>query len=296
MDAQADHIIGTGKYRYRFRRDWARLPRWWSFGSDAPGARPPQTAVHGAVAANGDVYVLARADHPVTVFDGDGNFVSAWGEAEFTPFVHGMRIAPDGTIWITDSGNHTIKQFTPDGRKLHTLGTADFPAPTLYGNPFNMPTGVAFHPNGDMYVSDGYGNRRVHRFAPDGERRYSFGEPGTAPGQFAIVHFIEIDAAGRIYIADRENQRIQLFDADGAHLLDWTGFDMPSDLAFGNGIIVVGGRDGLSIWGPEREPLARWAADEPHKGAFNIHGVWLDADDNIFLAHFDRTVSKLTRI
>ncbi|WP_374298098.1 peptidyl-alpha-hydroxyglycine alpha-amidating lyase family protein [Sphingomonas sp.] len=295
MDAQTDITIGEGRFRYRFRRDWARLPRWWNFGEAAEG-RPPQTAVHGGVAANGDVYVLARAAHPVTVFDGDGNFITSWGEGEFSPFVHGLRIAPDGTVWITDSGNHTVKQFTPDGRKLRTLGVADSPAPTLYGNPFNMPTGVAFHPNGDMYASDGYGNRRVHRFGADGTRKESFGGPGTGPGEFAIVHFIEIDAQGRIYIADRENQRIQVFDAEGRHLADWTGFDMPSDLAFGDGMIVVGGRDGLSIWTPEREPLARWDADAPHKGAFNIHGVWLDRQDNIFLAHFDRTVSKLTRI
>lgn len=296
MSPGEDPIIGKGKHRYRFRRDWARLPRWWSFGDDSPSPRPPQTAVQGAVAANGDVYVLARAKHPVMLFDADGNFISSWGEGRFTPFVHGLAIAPDGHVWITDSGNHTIIEHLPDGTKLRTLGTADFPAPTFWGNPFNMPTGVAFGSDGDLFISDGYGNRRVHRFAPDGTRRHSFGEPGNGPGQFAIVHYIEIDAKDRLYVVDRENDRIQLFDTEGTHLADWTGFDQPSDLAFGKKTIVVGGRDGLSIWSLDRKLAIRWDRHTPHTDAFNIHGVWLDAEENIYLAHFDRTVSKLTRL
>ncbi len=294
--SQTDPIIAAGTHRYGFRRDWARLPRWWGFGTDAPGPRPPQTAVQGAVAANGDVYVLARAPHPVTVFDGAGNFVSSWGEGRFTPFVHGIRIAPDGAIWITDAGNHTLTEHTPDGRVLRVLGTPDFPAPTLAGNPFNMPTGVAFASNGDLYVSDGYGNRRVHCFAPDLARRHSWGGPGTGPGEFALVHYIEIDAKDRIYICDRENQRIQIFDLAGSHLADWTGFLAPSDLAFGADSIVVGAQDGLTIWSLDRALLAQFPRDVAGADSLNIHGVWLDAAENIYLAMFDRTVSKLTRI
>ena len=294
--SQADPIIGKGKHRYSFRRNWARLPRWWAFGEDSATPRPPQTAVQGAVAANGDVYVLARAPHPVTVFDAEGNFITSWGEGRFTPFVHGLTIAPDGHIWITDSGNHTIVEHLPDGTALRTIGTADFPAPTFWGNPFNMPTGVAFASNGDLFISDGYGNRRVHRFAPDGTRLHSFGEPGNGPGQFAIVHYIEIDGHDRLHVVDRENDRIQIFDTAGTHLADWTGFDQPSDLAFGKRTIVVGGRDGLGIWSPARKRLAHFDRHTPHADALHIHGVWLDAEENIYLAMFDRTVSKLTRL
>lgn len=294
--SQADPIIGKGKHRYSFRRDWARLPRWWAFGEDSVTTRPPQTAVQGAVAANRDVYVLARAPHPVTVFDAEGNFITSWGEGRFTPFVHGLTIAPDGNIWITDSGNHSLTEHRPDGTLLRTLGTPDFPAPTFWGNPFNMPTGVAFAANGDLFVSDGYGNHRVHCFAPDLTRRHSWGSPGSGPGQFGIVHYVDIDAKDRVYIVDREYDRIQLFDTAGTHLADWTGFDQPSDLAFGKRSIVVGGRDGLSVWSAERKLLMRVDRHTPHTDALHIHGVWLDAEENIYLAMFDRTVSKLTRL
>lgn len=295
MDDAQDRVIGEGRHRYRFRRDWARLPRWWNFGENAPG-RPPQTAVQGAVAANGDVYVLSRGAHPVTVFDGDGGFITAWGEGRFSPFVHGLAIDPAGHVWITDSGSHSVTEHLPDGTVLRTLGSAAFPAPTFYGNPFNMPTGVAFAADGDILVSDGYGNRRVHRFAPDGTLRHSWGGPGAGPGEFALVHYIAIDARQRVYVADRENDRIQLFDGAGAHLADWTDFSLPSDLAIGRDSIVVAGQDGLSLWSLERELLVRFSRDTPFRDALNLHGVWLDAEENIYLAQFDRTVSKLTRL
>ena len=288
--------LGTGAHRYRYERNWAKLPRGWSFGSANPADRPPRTALKGAVAANGEVYVVSRSAPPVMVFSPDGNFITAWGEGRFSDFVHAIAIAPDGTVYITDSGLHAIFHHQPDGTLLRTLGTPGMPSPTWQGNPFNMPTHIAFHPNGDAYVSDGYGNKRVHRFAMDGTLKHSWGSPGEGPGQFSLVHFIAIDAAGTIYITDREIDRIQLFDPDGTWLADWHGFDKPSDLAIGRDAIYVGGRDGLSIWTHDRQEIIRWAADAPYQGAFNIHGIWLDAGENIYLAHFDQAVSKLTRI
>lgn len=288
--------IGSGAHRYRFERAWAKLPRDWSFGSANPADRPPRTALKGAVAANGDVYVISRSAHPVTVFDPEGRFITAWGEGLYSDFVHALAIAPDGTIWITDTGKHAIYHHQTDGTLIGIHGNPGMPSPTLYGNPFNMPTHIAFHPNGDAYVSDGYGNRRVHRFGADGTLKFSWGEPGEGPGQFALVHFIAIDGAGTIYITDRENHRIQLFDENGGFRAEWRGFDMPSDLAIGREHIYVGGRDGLSIWTHGREEVIRWKADEPYPGAFNIHGIWLDSQENIYLAHFDKAVSKLTRL
>ena len=160
-----DTIIGTGSYRYRFQRDWAKLPRWWNFG-EAIANGPPGTCVKGAVAANGDIYVLCRGAHPVLVFDAEGTFVTSWGEGRFSNFVHGLTIDPAGKIWITDTGVHTVTQHEPDGTLLRTFGVRDTASPTLYGKPFNMPTGVAFASTGEMFVSDGYGNRRVHCFSP----------------------------------------------------------------------------------------------------------------------------------
>jgi DNA-binding beta-propeller fold protein YncE len=290
-----DTIIGTGSYRYRFQRDWAKLPRWWNFGeADQPG--PPRTSVKGAVAANGDVYVLCRAAHPVLVFDAEGRFVTSWGEGQFSSFVHGLTIDPAGNVWIADSGLHTVTQHEPDGTLLRTLGMRGAAAPTLYGKPFNMPTGVAFASTGEMFVSDGYGNRRVHCFSSDGELKHSWGAPGVGPGQFALVHFITADAEDRLYVCDRENHRIQIFATTGEVLAEWTGFTMPSDLVFGRDVIYVAGADGVSIWTKDRRKLVQFGPDEPSSGAFNVHGIWLDADENIYLAQFDRAVSKLSRM
>ena len=292
-----DVIIGSGKHRYRFVRQWARLPRGWSFGSANPADRPPRTALKGAVAANGEVHIVSRSAHPICVFTPDGDFVTSWGEGLYSDFVHSISIAPDGSVYVIDAGLHAIFHHAADGTLIRTLGTPGMPSPTWQGNPFNMPTHIVFHPNGDAYVSDGYGNKRVHRFAMDGTLKASWGGPGEGPGQFSLVHFIALDAQGRIYITDREIDRIQMFDAEGGWLGEWRGpFDMPSDLAIGRDAIYVGGRDGLSIWSHDRQPIVRWGADEPYKGAFNIHGIWLDADDNIYLAHFDKAVSKLTRL
>ena len=296
---QAQHaacVIGHGKNRYRFERDWAKLPRGWSFDSPAPAGRPPRTCVRGAATANGEVLVLARSAHPVMVFDAEGRFVTAWGEGSFSGFVHGLSVDPAGHVWIADAGYHEVTQHAADGTLIRRFGDREFPAPTFYGRPFNMPTGVAFAADGAFYVSDGYGNRRVHRFAPDGTLLHSWGEAGSGPGQFALVHFIAIDDRDRVYIADRENNRIQLFDAAGKFLAEWTEFRHPSDLAFGREKIYVGAQDGLSIWTKERQPIVRWDRDDPYEGAFHIHGIWLDADENIYLAHFDRAVSKLTRL
>ena len=290
-----DTIIGTGSYRYRFQRDWAKLPRWWNFG-EAIENGPPGTSVKGAVAANGDVYVLCRGAHPVLVFDAEGTFVTSWGEGRFSNFVHGLTIDPAGKIWITDTGVHTVTQHEPDGTLLRTLGVRGAASPTLYGKPFNMPTGVAFASTGEFFVSDGYGNRRVHCYSPDGELKHSWGEPGDGPGQFALVHFITADANDQLYVCDRENHRIQIFATTGECLAQWTGFTMPSDVAFGREAIYVAGADGVSIWTRDRRNLAHFRSDEPFAGAFNVHGIWLDADENIYLAQFDRAVSKLSRM
>lgn len=291
----SDSIIGTGSYRYRFERDWAKLPRWWNFGeTNLPG--PPRTSVKGATAANGDVYVLCRGAHPVLVFEPDGHFITSWGEGEFSSFVHGMTIDRAGKIWITDTGLHTVTQHEPDGTLLRTFGTRHFSSPTLYGNPFNMPTGVAFTSTGEMFVSDGYGNRRVHRYSAAGELQHSWGEPGEGPGQFALVHFISAAADDTLYVCDRENHRIQLFATTGEVQAVWTGFTMPSDMAFGREAIYVAGADGVSIWTKDRRKLAQFTRDEPFSGAFNVHGIWLDAEENIYLAQFDRAVSKLSRV
>ena len=184
-----------------------------------------------AVDTNDDVYVFNRGKHPVIVFDRAGRFKRTWGEGLFRR-AHGIMIGPDGTLWLTDDLHHTIRQYTPDGKCLLTIGDPDTPSTLQGGKPFNRPTHVAISPKtGDVYVSDGYGNSRVHKYDPKGRHLMSWGEPGTDPGCFNLPHNIATDAAGLVYVADRENHRVQFFDANGKYLAQWNNLHRPCGLA-----------------------------------------------------------------
>jgi DNA-binding beta-propeller fold protein YncE len=183
------------------------------------------------VDANDDVYVFNRGKHPIIVFDREGRFKRTWGEGQFRR-AHGITIGPDGTLWLTDDLHHTIRQFTPDGKCLLTIGDPDRPSTLQGGKPFNRPTHVAISPKtGDVYISDGYGNSRVHKYDPKGRHLVSWGEPGTDPGCFNLPHNIATDAAGLVYVADRENHRVQIFDPNGRYLAQWNNLHRPCGLA-----------------------------------------------------------------
>jgi DNA-binding beta-propeller fold protein YncE len=149
--------LGSGDYQYEPVEDWGKLPSGWSF-KEIGGV---------GVDDRDNVYVFNRGEHPMIVFDREGNFLRAWGEGLF-PRAHGVFVAPDQTLWLTDDGDHTVRQCTPEGKVLLTLGTSGKPAPYMSGEPFHRCTHTAMAPNGDIYVSDGYGNARVHKYAPDG--------------------------------------------------------------------------------------------------------------------------------
>jgi hypothetical protein len=139
-------------------------------------------------------------------------------------------MAPDETIWLTDDADHSVRQCTLDGKVLLTLGTPGKPAPYMSGEPFHRCTHTAMAPNGDIYVSDGYGNSRVHKYTPNGKVILSWGGPGTDPGEFNIVHNITCDADGWVYVADRENHRVQVFDGNGKYETQWNNLHRPCGL------------------------------------------------------------------
>ena len=129
---------------------------------------------------------------------------------------HGVSVGPDNTLYCTDDGDHTVRQCTLDGEVLMTIGVPNEPAAAHSNKPFNRCTHVATDPaNGDLFVSDGYGNGNVHKFTPDGEHITTWGSPGVDAGQFNIVHNIATDRDGYVYVCDRENHRVQVFDRDG---------------------------------------------------------------------------------
>lgn len=211
--------FGDGRFTYVAYGAWGRLPAGWRLG-DVAGV---------SVDASDNVYVFHRGPHPMIVFDRDGNVISSWGDGIFTR-PHATFIAPDQTIFCTDDGDHSVRRLTLDGQVLATYGTPHQPSPYQSGRPFNRCTHTAMSPEGDIYISDGYGNARVYKFAPDGRMITSWGSPGTDPGQFNLPHNICTDVQGRVYVADRENHRIQVFDGDGSFLAQWNNLHRPSAL------------------------------------------------------------------
>src|SRR6201996_8471629 len=212
-------IVGSGDYRYEQIDNWAKIPPGWSLREV------------GAVGVDkqDNVYVFNRGNHPMMIFGREGNFLRAWGEGLF-PRAHGLHMAPDGTVFLTDDADHTVRQCTLDGKVLLTLGTPGKPAPFMSGEPFHRCTHTALSPKGDIYVSDGYGNACVHKYSPDGKLLKTWGEPGTDPGQFNIVHNIATDADGWVYVADRENHRVQVFDGNGKYETQWNNLHRPCAL------------------------------------------------------------------
>jgi len=217
-------ILGQGEHRYRVEEGWGKLPDGWSF---------KEVAAVGTD-RNDNVYVFNRGEHPMIVFDRDGNFLRSWGEDLFDR-AHGVFMAPDDTIFLTDDGNHTVRRCTLDGKVLLELGTRGKPAPFMSGQPFCRCTHTALTPKGEILVSDGYGNAKVHKYSPDGKYMFSWGECGRGPGEFNLPHNIVCDPEGWVYVADRESHRIQVFDSNGKYETEWTNVHRPSALFMTHG-------------------------------------------------------------
>lgn len=212
-------IYGEGEYRYEIDNDWADVPdemAWREVGSVA-------------VDDQDRVYVFNRGPHPMLVFDRMGNLLRSWGEGTFTR-AHGAYLAPDETLYLTDDGDHTVRRCTLDGKVLMTLGIPGKPSPYMSQEPFHRCTHTALSPEGDLYVSDGYGNARIHKFSPDGKLLLSWGGPGSDPGEFNIPHNICCDDDGWVYVADRESHRIQVFDGKGRYEAQWNNLHRPSGI------------------------------------------------------------------
>ncbi len=209
--------FGTGEYTYRAVEGWAKWPEDWNLHDVA--------AV--GIDRNDNVYAFHRGDHPIVVFDRDGNVQRTWGEGVFKR-AHGIHMAPDDSVYLTDDADHTVRKCTLDGKVLLTIGIPGTPAPFMSGEPFRQCTHTALSPKGEIYVSDGYGNARIHKYAPDGKLIGGWGQPGAGPGEFNLPHNIACDADGWVYVADRENHRIQVFDGNGRFETQWHNLHRPS--------------------------------------------------------------------
>src|SRR5262245_11509947 len=212
-------ILGSGEHRYRVVENWANLPDGWSFKDVA--------AV--GVDSKDQVYVFNRGEHPMMVFDRAGNFLRSWGEGVFHR-AHGLDIDKNDVLYLTDDGDHTVRRCSTAGKVELTIGVPGKPAPFMSGEPFHRCTHTALSPAGEIYVSDGYGNARVHKFSPAGKLIKSWGESGSEPGQFNIAHNIASDDDGWVYVADRENHRVQVFDGNGKYETQWNNLHRPCGL------------------------------------------------------------------
>lgn len=203
---------------------WGSLPPGWSY----------QEVAGVGVDSADHVYVFNRGEHPVIVFDRDGRFLRSWGEGIFAK-PHGLHVGPDDMVYCTDEGDHTVRKFTPTGRLMLEIRVPNAPAPFMSGRPFNRCTHTALSPEGEIYVSDGYGNACVHKYSPDGRLLFSWGKPGIEPGSFNVAHNIVCDEAGIVYVADRENHRIQCFEGDGRYIEQWNNLHRPCALCATSG-------------------------------------------------------------
>ncbi len=280
--------VGSGKYTYKVHEDWAHPPAHIDMKPAAVTVGPQDR-----------VYCFNRvAEHPVVVFDRDGNFLSSWGAGLFR-FPHAIRFDAQGCLWLTDEHHQQFMKFTADGTLLQTIGEkghrSDTGVPaddfssvawkqvTHGGGPFNLPTDIAFAPDGSMFMSDGYGNARVHKFSADATHLVSWGEPGKAPGQFNLPHGVWDARRARLLVADRENDRVQVFDLDGKLLEVW-----PTELigpAFfyvdADDIVYIPEHNGgmVSILTLDGERLARWG-DPIHR---SVHGIGGDSHGDIYV-------------
>jgi sugar lactone lactonase YvrE len=287
-------------YKYQVLDQWAKRPRGAVF-VDVVGM---------AIDKQDRVYVLNRGPRPVMVFDRDGNFQQSFGEGLFTR-VHAMHIDVQGNLFCADDDGHTVTKFSPDGKVLLTLGKKGQASDSGYLNrdyrtvkrgapPFNRPTDMATAPNGDIYVSDGYGNARIHRFSADGRLIQSWGEPGSAPGQFQIPHGIAIDRRNRILLADRENNRIQLFTLEGELIEIWRGLHRPNSIRIGpdNIVYVAELMHRVSFWDLDGNVLATWGDEGIGLDAGQFvapHGVAVDSKGDIYVGEVCETSSGIDR-
>ncbi len=298
-------VVGSGKFTYEMHEDWAKLPAGWAM---------PAAAVGGD--SQDRVYCFNRdPDHPVVIFDREGNYLSSWGKG-LIAFAHQILLDPHDDVWLVDRNHCQIMKFTKDGKPLMTIGTKDyrsdtgvdpkdfssnaFKGVTHSGGPFNLPAGFALNPDGEIFIADGYANARVHKFSPQGKHLLSWGEPGTGPGQFNLPHGVWIDKRGRVLVADRENDRVQVFTQDGKHLTTWsTKLIGPAVIWVDDEDIVYipehnGGLISILTLGGQR--LAQWGSTV-HR---SCHGMWVDSNKDMYVVQpgdwgRDRRVVKFVR-
>jgi len=312
--AAADDVPRSERSQYDVVRGWPRLPPGKSLG-EVSGV---------GVDSRGNVLVFHRNERrwpdsdqlgtepirepTVTLLDPrSGQIVAEWGENLFA-MPHGLTVDAQDNVWLTDVALHQVYKFSHDGRLLLTLGERGVAGGD--SDHFNRPTGVAVAPDGAVFVTDGYRNTRVMKFSSKGRFLFQWGTRGTGPGQFDVPHGIAVDRAGRLYVADRGNQRVQIFEENGGYIGEWSGprIGRPYDVAVaanGNVVVLDGGdqserlpqRSGVAILrsdGSFVERFGRWGHREGELAT--AHAVAVGRDGAIYVGETDAArVQKFLR-
>ena len=232
------------------------------------------------VDADGNVYAFRRDANDVWKLDADGNMLEEWDQ-DFAQWAHGIRVGPDGAIWTVDGQGHQVKKWSHDGGELlMTLGVYGVAGATP--DNFDRPTDVAFGPDGEFFVSDGYGNNRVVKYDRNGQYSKTWGEPGTDPGQFDLPHTIVVDSRNRVLVGDRENARIQIFDLDGNLLEVWDHLGSPYGLSIDdNDQLYVADLVNARIWIAQAGDGELLGTIEDTKA---IHWIAVDGQGDVYAA------------
>jgi sugar lactone lactonase YvrE len=281
-------IQGAGPYQYRVVEGWGLGPDGYAPGGMIAGV---------ATDSQDRLYAFRRTPQAsVLVYDRTGRFLDAWGEGVFAE-PHAIWIDGRDIVYCTDREDHTVRAFTTDGRLLTTLGSPHQPGAP--GMPLNKPAKAVVSPRGEIWVADGYGQCRIHRFSPEGELRLSFGEPGQGPGQFNLPHSLVVDRRGRVMVVDRENHRLQLFDLEGHWLETWEDLRQPMDVCVDgeDTIYVAEAYQSVSIYDVEGTRLARWGQEGTAPGQFAsfLHGICADSRGDLYIAD-ERRMQKFERL
>ena len=274
-----------------------------------PFTFPAGTSLVGAAASvafdsKGHLFVLTRGQPSLYEFDENGKFIRSFGEGLFTRS-HGLRIDKDGSIWATDVGAHTVMKLSPQGQVLLTLGTKGQPGDWNESTHLlNEPDAIAIGRNGDIFIAQGHtpgamGDPRVLKFDKNGKFIKSWGGKGKEPGKFDLAHGVAIDAKGQLWVTDRENQRIQIFDQDGKFIKELKYAGLPCDLDIGSqNIYMVNGFAGqLLKLDLDGKVLA--ATGKPGKGPGEFgeaHMIAVSPKGEIFVADsVNATVQKFVK-
>jgi DNA-binding beta-propeller fold protein YncE len=283
-------IVGQGAYRYSVDKNWGRGPK----GLAAFGV------VSGVAADSKDrVYVFNRSPDPrVIVLSPEGTFLNEWGRGAFK-HPHGIWISPRDEIYLTDRDTHLVTKWTLDGQFIKSWGTRDTPGAP--GAPFNQPTHAVETEDGDLYVSDGYGQFRCHRFSRSGKLIRSWGEKGSGPSQFLLPHDVWVDRAGRVLVCDRENGRVQHFNRAGDYVGEWACSKNPMQIFIRDEVLYLCETfQQISVRDLDFKVISSWGSKGPADDQFtdSPHAIWVDTQGSIYVSEVvvENKVQKFTRV